>query len=71
MSSRLEPEPPWKTKKTGLSDLVPAFSLMYFCELCRIDGVSCRGGREKRHGRGWAIPHARVAGRGRAERGTR
>mmetsp|Transcript_19033 Transcript_19033/g.48832 ORF Transcript_19033/g.48832 Transcript_19033/m.48832 type:complete len:202 (+) Transcript_19033:352-957(+) len=40
MSSTEEPEPPWKTKDTGLSLSQPSFSLMYFCVLCRISGFS-------------------------------
>merc|ERR1711972_970009 len=38
MSSVEEPEPPWKTKDTGLLLSQPSFSLMYFCVLCRISG---------------------------------
>jgi hypothetical protein len=40
MSSRDEPEPPWKTKKAGFLLAPPSFSEMYFCELWRITG--CR-----------------------------
>mmetsp|Transcript_108554 Transcript_108554/g.280673 ORF Transcript_108554/g.280673 Transcript_108554/m.280673 type:complete len:253 (-) Transcript_108554:330-1088(-) len=40
MSSTEEPEPPWKTKDTGLSLSQPSCSLMYFCVLCKITGLS-------------------------------
>ena len=40
MSSRLEPEPPWKTKYTGFLSSPPSFSEMYFCVLWRIWGSS-------------------------------